>query len=157
LARLDRQRRAENIPAKGESSTGKQDVPTVKPRQRSINKGTAPDAKRTQAQASPVAPAPTTSTLKEDSQTPIETSKVRGIFPEASTRLLTPSDLVNKTPWELRVMKNEIFARHGYIFKTPEMRSYFARQSWYSARYDDVTRLLSDIEIRNAKIIKSSE
>jgi YARHG domain len=54
-------------------------------------------------------------------------------------------------------MRNDIFARHGYIFKTPEMRSYFAMQQWYSPRYDDVSRFLSEIEVLNAQTISSSE
>ena len=82
---------------------------------------------------------------------------VPGRFPESSTRLLTASDLVNKSQWELRVMRNEIFARHGYIFKTPEMQSYFSRQRWYNPRHDDVSGSLTTIEARNVEIIKISE
>jgi serine/threonine-protein kinase len=157
LARLDMQSNTENIAAKGEPSTRKQDMQTEKSRQDSINRGSASEAKRARTQASPVTPLPITSTLKEGLQSSIEISNVHGIFPEASTRLLTTRDLVNRSPWELRVMRNEIFARYGYIFKTPEMRSYFARQSWYSPRYDDVSMLLSDIEVRNERLINSFE
>ena len=63
----------------------------------------------------------------------------------------------DKSSAELNIMKNEIYARHGYIFKTPELKSYFERQSWYRALYDDVTDLVTDIEKENAAFIKGYE
>jgi serine/threonine-protein kinase len=157
LARLSVQSLAENVATTGKPSPRRQDAPPEKPQQASVNKVATAEVKRARTQASPVAAVTVTPAPKEVSQTPVETSNVRGMFPEASTRLLTPSDLASRSRWELRIMRNEIFARHGYIFKTPEMCSYFARQSWYSPRYDDVTKFLSDIEVSNTKIIKSSE
>jgi serine/threonine protein kinase, bacterial len=157
LAKLGVQSLAENVATKGMPSPIIQDAQTEKPRQVSVNKAGAAEVKRARTQASPVATAPVTPAPKEVPRTPVETSNVRGIFPEASTRLLTLSDLASKSRWELRIMRNEIFARHGYIFKTPEMHSYFAQQNWYSPRYDDVTRFLSGIEVSNMKILKSFE
>ena len=54
-------------------------------------------------------------------------------------------------------MRNEIFARHGYIFELPEMKSYFAQQSWYHGQYNDVIRMLSAIEKQNIELIKKYE
>jgi hypothetical protein len=31
----------------------------------------------------------------------------------------------------LRLMRNEIYARHGYIFKDPGLQNYFTKQGWY--------------------------
>jgi serine/threonine protein kinase, bacterial len=157
LARLGVQSHAENMATKDKLSSRKQDVPTEKLRQVSTNKATTAEAKRPRIQLSPTTPATIMLTPKEGSQTSSETANVRGIFPEASTRLLTQSDLVGRSLWELRVMRNEIFARHGYIFKTPEMISYFSLQRWYNPRYDDISSFLSELEVRNAKMIKSSE
>jgi serine/threonine protein kinase, bacterial len=157
LARLNTQGSGENIASKDKPSSGRQDLPREKPPQNSTNKGTGREGKNARTQALPGTSLSIRSTPKEDSKTPNETSNVLGIFPYASTRLLTASDLEGRSPRELRIMRNEIFARHGYIFKTPEMRGYFARQSWYCPRYDDVSKFLSDTEIRNAKLIKSSE
>lgn len=157
LARLDMQSSSENIAAKGTPSSGKQDVPIGKPRQDSVNKRAAEEAKRARVQASPIVPLPVTSTSKEGSRASAGTADVPGRFPEGARRLLTPDDLKGRSPWELRIMRNEIFARHGYIFKSPEMSSYFTRQRWYSPRYDDVSRFLSDTEVRNAQLIKGSE
>jgi hypothetical protein len=82
---------------------------------------------------------------------------IRGKYPEGSARLLTYDDVAGKSSWELKIMKNEIYARHGYIFKTPELKSYFGSQPWYRPTYDDVTDLLSDIERENAAFIKGYE
>ena len=82
---------------------------------------------------------------------------VPGKYPEGSTRLLTDEDVAGKSPRELKIMKNEIYARHGYIFKTPELKSYFESQPWYKPTSDDVTNLLSNIEIQNAAFIKGYE
>jgi len=84
-------------------------------------------------------------------------TEVPGEYPEASTRYLTASELRSMSKYELRIMRNEIFARHGYIFKTAEMRSYFNSQSWYTPLYDDVSSKLSHIEKENINLIKSFE
>ena len=84
-------------------------------------------------------------------------SSTQGKFPQASDRLLTSSDLSGISKKDLKIMKNEIFARKGYIFKTAEMKSYFATQSWYSGQYDDVTSMLSAEEKQNVELIKKYE
>lgn len=54
-------------------------------------------------------------------------------------------------------MRNEIFARHGYIFKTDDMRQYFNSQNWYSPMYNEVSSSLSSIEKYNVEFIKKYE
>ena len=82
---------------------------------------------------------------------------VPGKYPEGSTRLLTPDDVTGKSSWELKIMKNEIYARHGYIFKSSELRNYFESQPWYRPMYDDVSDLISNVEKENAAFIKGYE
>lgn len=84
-------------------------------------------------------------------------SNIPGIFSQASQRLLTYTDINGLSKQDLKIMRNEIYARHGYIFKTSEMKSYFSRQSWYKGQHDDVSTLLSDIENKNIALIKSYE
>jgi hypothetical protein len=81
----------------------------------------------------------------------------QGRYPQASQRLLSVYDLSGMSKQDLKIMRNEIFARHGYIFKTPEMKSYFVTQSWYHGQYADVTSLLSSIENQNVEFIKKHE
>jgi hypothetical protein len=78
-------------------------------------------------------------------------------YPEASSRYLTSQDLAGKSVWDLKVMRNEIFARYGYRFKSEDMREYFNQQEWYKPEYNDVTSRLTEIEIANIKMIKQYE
>lgn len=80
-----------------------------------------------------------------------------GVYPQSSTQLLTPNDLASLDKRSLKIMRNEIFARHGYIFKTADMKSYFARQNWYRPLYSDVTNQLTSIEKTNVELIKNYE
>jgi len=79
------------------------------------------------------------------------------LFPQASERLLTSSDVENLNSWELKIMRNEIFAAYGYIFKTEEMKNYFAYQKWYEPRYNDVNDMLTGTEKKNIELIKRYE
>ena len=80
-----------------------------------------------------------------------------GRYPDASMRLLTESDLYGLSKWELKIMRNEILARYGYIFKTEAMQDYFSQQSWYEGRYSEVNEMLTDLEWENIKLIKRFE
>jgi serine/threonine protein kinase len=83
---------------------------------------------------------------------------IPGIYPEGSVRYLTDEDIRGHSKYELTIMRNEIYARHGYIFKSnPDMVKYFDKQSWYTPQYYDVTNMLTEIEKVNINFIKSRE
>jgi hypothetical protein len=48
-----------------------------------------------------------------------------GTYPQSSSRTLTEKDVENLKNEELRLMRNEIYARHGYSFKLADMREHF--------------------------------
>jgi hypothetical protein len=106
-------------------------------------------------------PTPAPLNTPRQSPTPVAATPaqggVQGNYPEASTRNLNESELASKSCFELKIMRNEIYARHGYIFKTDDMRAYFSRQSWYKPVAADVSGQLSGVEKRNAQQIKQSE
>lgn len=79
------------------------------------------------------------------------------LYPEASERDLDDSELMEMTKRELKIMRNEIFARHGYIFKTKDMKNYFSAQNWYRPMYSNVTNRITIIEKKNIDLIKSFE
>ena len=54
---------------------------------------------------------------------------------------------------ELEVMRNEIYARHGYSFKDKEMRTRFDSTSWYIPMGVDIREQLTDIEVQNIDLI----
>lgn len=58
---------------------------------------------------------------------------------------------------QLRLARNEIYARHGYIFKSEDLKAYFSQQKWYhpDASYDGTT--LSEVEKYNVELIQNRE
>ena len=53
------------------------------------------------------------------------------VFYDSDTRYLTSSDLKGLSSWELKIARNEIYARYGYSFEDEELRRYFLNKSWY--------------------------
>lgn len=53
------------------------------------------------------------------------------IFPNSSSELLTATQLDTLSKDEAQDAVNEIYARHGYIFKTTEIINYYRQFSWY--------------------------
>ena len=80
-----------------------------------------------------------------------------GKYPETFERLLTDNDLKNKTKKELRLMRNEIYARYGYIFGSKDLKTHFENQPGYSQFGKDVEAFLSEIEKKNVKLIQTYE
>ena len=66
----------------------------------------------------------------------------------------TLSDLFTE---DLRVLRNEIYARRGRIFKDGELQKYFAAQPWYQPNPDFKDEQLSEIEFKNLASIKKAE
>lgn len=58
---------------------------------------------------------------------------------------------------ELKIERNEIFARHGRIFKTKWLQDYFNKQTWYQPNPDYSDDMLTDNEKELIKIIKTIE
>jgi hypothetical protein len=80
-----------------------------------------------------------------------------GLHPETSMRLLTSEDVNNLYKEDLRYMRNEIYARHGYSFKLREVRLLFDTEDWYMPISTDVRQKLTSIEVKNEKLIKNFE
>ncbi|HHP1039881.1 TPA: TcaA 3rd/4th domain-containing protein [Bacillus thuringiensis] len=78
------------------------------------------------------------------------------IFPDSDIRKLTSADLTYLSKEQLKIARNEIYARHGHIFQTKDMQAYFAKQSWYREN-PYFTGTLTDIETYNIELIKSRE
>jgi hypothetical protein len=56
-----------------------------------------------------------------------------------------------------KVLRNEIFAHHGRIFSTPEMKKIFEGVSWYKPRPEFSESELNDIEKKNVDFIREFE
>nr|AOE11552.1 hypothetical protein [uncultured bacterium] len=81
-----------------------------------------------------------------------------GKYTNASNYFLDEDDLINLSKNELKIMRNEIFARYGYIFREGgEMNDYFKDQKWYTPKYKNVNSKITNLEKFNIKKIKSYE
>lgn len=80
-----------------------------------------------------------------------------GKYPEASMRELDDGDVYNLSYEDLEIMRNEIYARHGYEFTTSKMQAYFLSQEWYIPLYSNVEGLLTQLEHENIRLIQSYE
>lgn len=100
----------------------------------------------------------TSSTKASEGTTTSSTStSLPGLYAFASERLLTDSEIEGYSKDDLKIMRNEIFARHGFIFKTDDMKNYFSTQSWYKPEFADVTNKISALEKSNIETIKKRE
>lgn len=64
--------------------------------------------------------------------------------------------LRNFTREELGIIRNTIYAKRGYIFKTDKYKRYFAKKPWYNGRYQS-QNIISRDEEKLANIIKKYE
>lgn len=80
-----------------------------------------------------------------------------GDYPQASKRLLKETDVENLMKPELEMMRNEIFARHGYCFQKKMLRQQFENKDWYIPNTVDIKKDLTDIEKQNIALIKKYE
>lgn len=134
--------------------------PTVEPTQ-AYTPTAAPDG-GTQAPVviitpSPV-PAPTTAPTPSPTPTPDPASEY--LLPESNTRYLTESDLSGLTHEQLCFARNEIFARHGRIFQTPQIAAYFNAKSWYNGTLTAAEfkeSVFNKYEVANIKFISEYE
>ncbi|UFZ03643.1 YARHG domain-containing protein [Bradyrhizobium ontarionense] len=77
------------------------------------------------------------------------------VFPDSDQRLLSPVDVKGRTKDELRVARNEIFARRGRYFSSSELTAYFNRFPWYAPSTWDPA--LSPIEAANVDFLDRAE
>lgn len=89
-----------------------------------------------------------------------------GLWGWTADRKIKYSDIKNLSKTDLRIMRNEIYARHGWVFKSKDLQNYFAKTAWYkpAGSYANrnwvnkqVLRKISELEKQNAAFIKKYE
>ncbi|MCD8083529.1 MAG: YARHG domain-containing protein [Clostridiales bacterium] len=78
------------------------------------------------------------------------------IFPNSSTERISEAAVRALSDEDLRYAINELYARHGYIFKDDELRAYYEKYSWYNktVRPENFSEnLFNSIEKENMKIL----
>ncbi|MBR6404433.1 MAG: YARHG domain-containing protein [Eubacterium sp.] len=82
------------------------------------------------------------------------------IFPFSNSRNLTEEDIAGMDKDKIALARNEIYARHGYIFQDESFRKYFISKTWYIPKYtgdqfDD--SVLNSYERQNVQFLLSHE
>ena len=95
---------------------------------------------------------------KEDTEKEKNDSKSDGqIFSDSSSRLLKESEVSALTDDELRYAINEIYARHGYIFKDSGLLAYYKQFPWYDPSIpssDFSQKIFNDTEYQNVLMMQ---
>lgn len=71
----------------------------------------------------------------------------------ASRQKLTEKDLKNLRKLDLEIIKNSVFARHGYSFKKATYRNFFEQTDWYIPVSANVDHDLSPMEKENVELL----
>lgn len=82
------------------------------------------------------------------------------ILPGGAEHAYSEGELSGLTPEELRIARNEIYARHGRIFKSEDLNQYFRKKSWYEPSVEPDafdSSILNQYERDNLKIIQQME
>lgn len=58
------------------------------------------------------------------------------ILPKSDSKYLKKKDIKGLTKEQLRLARNELYARHGRRFEDPDLQAYFDAQSWYHGTID---------------------
>ena len=81
------------------------------------------------------------------------------IMPYSNCSYLSTSELYKYNKSTLALIRNEIYARHGYVFNTNPYKDYFNSKSWYypDSSFKGNDSELNSYEIENVKTIKYVE
>lgn len=92
-----------------------------------------------------------------------ETAQQDYIIPDSDSRYLSEADVQGMTIQQINYAKNEIYARHGRIFASQELKNYFESKSWYQGTIDgaafdrDYKQYFNQYEIVNAEFLSKTE
>lgn len=81
------------------------------------------------------------------------------LYPAVSQQMLTFADIEALSANELRMLRNEVFARRGWVFDDPGLRAHFESQPWYQPRHNNeaVAQSLSPVEQANTQFLRAVE
>ncbi|WP_303964868.1 YARHG domain-containing protein [Sporosarcina ureae] len=89
-------------------------------------------------------------------EVPADVPKDHFIISYSGDVYLDKSDLKGLSKDDLRLARNEIYARHGYVFESKELQNYFGSQSWYTPD-PSFNGKMAEWEKHNVELIKSHE
>ena len=75
----------------------------------------------------------------------------------ASTQKLTEKQLKNLQKLDLEILRNAVYARHGFTFKNKTARQFFNDEAWYVPMYGDIEKELTPLEKENIALLQRFE
>jgi hypothetical protein len=81
------------------------------------------------------------------------------MLPYSNTRYLTEEDIAGMSKDEIRIVLNEIYARHGRTFQSEDLNAYFLSKSWYEPKYsaeefsEIESSIMNDYEKKNIEFL----
>lgn len=95
---------------------------------------------------------------QDDSEIELERVTWDAVKINASNKLLKKEDIENLYKSDLEIIRNSMYARHGYSFRNRKMRYFFdSYVDWYIPTSIDITNDLTEIEKKNEELIKRYE
>ena len=84
------------------------------------------------------------------------------VLPDSDYRYLDISEVEALSTDQLKLARNELYARHGRMFRSAEIQEYFDSKSWYVPRYapdeyDQMGELFNVYEIANRDLLLEVE
>lgn len=82
------------------------------------------------------------------------------VFEDSSERLLEWSDIYMLSNEDIRIAKNEIYARHGRRFASTDLQSYFDQMAWYNGTVQPQnfdSGCLNAVEVANISFLDSEQ
>ena len=73
------------------------------------------------------------------------------------TKTYNLDELKNVDSDSIRILRNQIFAQYGYIFKSKDLAEYFDDKEWYTPLLDNVDSLLTDLDRGNIDTLLKAE
>ncbi len=88
--------------------------------------------------------------------------KLKNVSPNGRWAFLSNAIVPSNTMWRftsglIRLMRNEIYARRGYVFNSADLKAYFGKQPWYKPLNNNASVKLNAIEELNIELLKANE
>ena len=99
-------------------------------------------------------------TVLSGQQSASVTQTSNSAFSFTSSGWIDENDLTQYSSAQLRLMRNELYARYGYRFKSADLRQHFSKQAWYNPDTDEATvayKRMTAMERSNVLLIKAEE
>ncbi|MEE3420898.1 MAG: YARHG domain-containing protein [Lachnospiraceae bacterium] len=115
-----------------------------------------PTPRPTATPATTTTPTPTAAPTTTPTPAPAKSNDY--VCPTSNSQVLTETQLAGYDAAALRLIRNEIYARHGLIFKSADLNTYFSGKSWYKGTVSSASQIaLSDVEKQNVNLITAYE